>query len=220
MDDRTIIVTGAAGGIGSAIVSLLADSGDQIIGIDLPGRVCAKASTLIPLDFNEFCKSDQYRQEAITNIKNILKPTCKKLVLVNNAAEQILAPAENLTSRDWDAVLTVNTLAPFLLSQGLLSILEDTSGHILNIASIHSKLTKPGFTAYATSKAALEGLTKSLAVEWGARGIQINAISPAAIATPMLLSGFGGDEEGYAELRSYHPSKTIGSPTDIALLIN
>lgn len=219
MNDRTIILTGAAGGIGSAIVGLFTSLEDQVIGIDLPGNSCPEVSTFLPLDLHEFCKHEKHRRESIAKIKSFIKPTCAKLVLINNAAEQILAPAENLTSRDWDSVLSINTLAPFFLTQGLLSLLEETSGHVFNITSIHSKLTKPGFTAYATSKAALEGLTKSLAVEWGARGIKINAISPAAVDTPMLLSGFGGDKQGYADLCTYHPTESIARPVDIALLI-
>jgi NAD(P)-dependent dehydrogenase (short-subunit alcohol dehydrogenase family) len=86
---------------------------------------------------------------------------------------------------------------------------------VINIASIHALLTKPRFSAYATSKSALIGLTRALAVELGGR-VRVNAISPAAIATPMLESGFSEDPEGLNRLAAYHPSACIGVPDDVA----
>ena len=88
-------------------------------------------------------------------------------------------------------------------------------GSIIHIGSIHSKLTKPGFTAYATSKAALAGLTNSMAVEFG-NSVRVNAIEPAAIATPMLEAGFEGNSGLRDQLNQCHPTGKIGLPEDIA----
>src|SRR3546814_5507046 len=88
---------------------------------------------------------------------------------------------------------------------------------VLNIRSIHARLTKPGFAAYATSKAALSGLTRAMAVELGSR-VRVNAIEPAAIATPMLRAGFADNENGYRQLNDLHPSGNIGSPDELAQL--
>ena len=83
--------------------------------------------------------------------------------------------------------MAVNLVAPFFLTQGLIDILIASNGHVINMSSIHAKLTKTNFTCYATSKAALEALTRSLALELSAKGVSVNAIAPAAIATQMLL---------------------------------
>jgi NAD(P)-dependent dehydrogenase (short-subunit alcohol dehydrogenase family) len=88
---------------------------------------------------------------------------------------------------------------------------------VINIASIHAGLTKPGFSAYSTSKSGLVGLTRSLAVELGAK-VRVNAISPAAIDTPMLRDGFSENLAGLAELERIHPGGIIGTPTEVAEL--
>ena len=106
-------------------------------------------------------------------------------------------------------------MAPFFLSQAFLSDLERNEGAIVNISSIHEKLTKPEFIAYATSKAALSGLTRTMAVDLGAR-IRVNAICPAAISTPMLKAGFEGRPDAFSELENAHPSGRIGAPEEVA----
>jgi NAD(P)-dependent dehydrogenase (short-subunit alcohol dehydrogenase family) len=93
--------------------------------------------------------------------------------------------------------------------------LSNANGSVVNISSIHSTLTKPGFVCYATSKAALGGLTKSAAVELGAK-VRINAINPAATATPMLVAGFEDKESALRELGSMHPLGRIAEPEEIA----
>ena len=111
-------------------------------------------------------------------------------------------------------------MAPFFLVQGLLEELKSSHGHVINVSSIHAKLTKPRFTCYAASKAALEALTRSLAIELSPLGISVNAIAPAAISTEMLKAGFNHAPEKLSELERCHPSKNIGTPEDIAAFIH
>lgn len=136
-------------------------------------------------------------------------------VLVNNAAIQILGKTGALSLSDWHSTMAVNVLAPALLSQAMLNELELANGSIINVASIHARLTKPGFVAYATSKAALVGLTRSMAVDLGSR-VRVNAIAPAAIDTEMLRAGFEGKETAYKELSASHPIGRIGRPEEVA----
>ncbi|HNC04229.1 MAG TPA: SDR family oxidoreductase, partial [Agitococcus sp.] len=126
-------------------------------------------------------------------------------------------PVEQLTLESFQISQNVNVTAPFLLIKALLPELEKVKGSIINIASIHAQLTKPEFVAYATSKSALVGLTQALAVEVGAR-VRVNAISPAAIATPMLQAGFEGNAAAYTALKSHHPCGDIGVPEEVANL--
>ena len=135
--------------------------------------------------------------------------------LIHNAATQRLAPFSELSAQDWLESLIVNTIAPALISREFLAELIHQSGSIVHIGSVHSQLTKPGFTAYATSKAALAGLTRAMAVELGAK-IRVNAIEPAAIATPMLDAGFADAQHLKAGLEACHPTASIGTPSDVA----
>ena len=101
--------------------------------------------------------------------------------------------------------------------QALLPELEKARGAVVNISSIHEKLTKAGFVAYSTSKTALSGLTRAMAVDLGAR-VKVNAICPAAIKTPMLAAGFEGRADAFDALHQAHPGGRIGLPEEVAHL--
>jgi NAD(P)-dependent dehydrogenase (short-subunit alcohol dehydrogenase family) len=103
------------------------------------------------------------------------------------------AGVDEIKLEDWNQTMNVNLTGPLMLSQFFLAKLHKSGGSIINIASIHHQLTKKRFIAYATSKSALIGLTKAMSVDlqgW----VRVNAISPAAIDTPMLRAGFDNDE--------------------------
>lgn len=136
-------------------------------------------------------------------------------VLINNAAIQVVSRVEDLAVSDFRQTLDVNVVAAFALVKLLLPRLEKNGGSVINMGSIHGRLTKPKFTAYATSKGALETLTRSLSVELGGR-IRVNAISPAAVETPMLSAGFSGAPEAPGRLAACHPAGRIASPTEVA----
>jgi len=212
---RAALITGASGGIGAALCSAFASAGYQVIATDwiAPQQTIADC-THVSIDLNQLCMDGHARSAAIAQLRNTLGDS-KLSVLVNNAALQIVKPTEKLTSDDWSRTLNINLVAPFLLTQAFSPELEKANGSVINISSIHATLTKPEFVAYATSKAALVGLTRSLAVDLGGR-IRINAICPAAIATPMLLAGFANNTDSFVKLSEYHPSQCIGSPEDVA----
>jgi NAD(P)-dependent dehydrogenase (short-subunit alcohol dehydrogenase family) len=136
-------------------------------------------------------------------------------VLVNNAALQIKKSAEALSVRDWQRSLDTNVVAPFALIQGLLPELKRARGSVVNIASVHAQLTKPGFAAYATSKSAMVGMTRSLAVDL-AGSVRVNCINPAATETSMLVAGFEGREEELSQLGRCHPLGRIADPREVA----
>ncbi|MCU0394198.1 MAG: SDR family oxidoreductase, partial [Thermoflexibacter sp.] len=138
-------------------------------------------------------------------------------LLINNAAVQLLSPTETNALADWYETMNVNLTAPMLLSQLFLPMIEKEGGSIINIASIHQQLTKPRFVSYATSKSALVGLTKAMAVDLQGR-IRVNCISPAAIETDMLRAGFNHDEDALNALKKLHPVQRIGYPEEVARL--
>lgn len=212
-----VVVTGAAGGIGQALVRCFAEAGYSVIATDR----CAIPEDLpcrhfVQADLQRTTAESDYAETIFTQIREHLGGRPLK-ALVNNAAVQVLGPVDKLSREDWRATLDVNLLAPFFWTQTFLPELEACHGTVLNISSIHARLTKPAFVAYATSKAALSGLTQAMAVELGAR-IRINAIEPAAIDTPMLRAGFSENELGYLKLNQCHPTATIGKPEELASL--
>jgi NAD(P)-dependent dehydrogenase (short-subunit alcohol dehydrogenase family) len=144
--------------------------------------------------------------------------TTKLKALVNNAAIQILAGMEELEIDDFIASMDINVVAPLVLSKLTFPHLKKNDGSIVNIGSIHSKLTKPGFISYATSKSAISGLTQAMAVDTGS-SVRVNAILPAAIETQMLKEGFSGNDKGYQQLCDFHPSGQIGKAEDVAELV-
>lgn len=213
---KHVLVTGSEGGIGAALVDAFVEAGYGVIGIDVAAQPRSRLHGYVQADLARFVTDAGFRQA-----------TCEKVCealggapldgLVNNAAAQRLGAFETLGDEDWQLSMNVNVLAPAMLVRELLPQLTACRGTVVNIASIHAKLTKPAFTAYATSKSALVGLTSALAVELGDR-IQIAAICPAAVATPMLLAGFAERDADYQRLKEFHPCNDIAAPRDVARL--
>jgi NAD(P)-dependent dehydrogenase (short-subunit alcohol dehydrogenase family) len=211
--DRAAVVTGSEGGIGKAICRELNREGFIVVGLDRSVRQGA-ADVTLDIELERFCESAGYRKAQLERIHGALGGHALS-ALVNNAAHQVVRATERLTARDWESTLRVNVLAPFLLTQALLEDLERAKGAVVNIASIHAQLTKPEFVCYATSKTALVGLTRSLAIDLGGR-IRVNAVCPAAVATTMLREGFVGGEDELDALSGMHPIGRIAEPCEIA----
>ena len=217
MHDLAAVITGSAGSIGRALCKVFKTGGYKVIGLDKKERNDIETDEWIQGDLIRFVSDAEYRHELLLAIRSA-SGTAKIAVLCNNAAEQRLARTEEVSMEDWQVSLDVNLTAPFLLAQGLLKDLEEAGGSIINIASIHARLTKPEFIAYATTKSGLIGLTKALAVDLGGR-VRVNAICPAAIDSPMLREGFEGrSPAALDELRSCHPAGRIGQPGEVAEL--
>jgi NAD(P)-dependent dehydrogenase (short-subunit alcohol dehydrogenase family) len=215
---QVVIITGAGGGIGRALVTGFVDAGYGVMATDRFGTIpdgLSKAD-YVAADLVRFTEDEAYGESILGTIRERLGH-CELVALVNNAAVQILGGAESLRRADWRQTLDANLVAPFLLTQAFLPELEAARGCVINIGSIHAHLTKRNFVAYATSKAALAGMTRALAVDLGSR-VRVNAIEPAAIETDMLLAGFEGKPELYEQLAECHPQRRIGQPEEIAKL--
>ena len=210
---RFALITGAAGGIGTALVRGFADAGYSVIATDI--KPVKDARHFIKQDL-EALSDDRVARAFQQQVAEIVDDG-HLAALVNNAALQIVKPVKEVTTAEFARSLAINTTAPFALVRMLLPELERAGGSVVNISSIHGALTKPHFVAYATTKAALTGLTRALAVELGAR-VRINAIAPAAIATPMLEAGFVGRGAARRSLADMHPVGRVGDPAEVASL--
>lgn len=210
----SVLITGANGGIGKALCQQFFEHKWHVIGTDIGLEPQSSCHEYVSIDLIELCQGENFRSEKIKELTSKLS-NGKLELLINNAALQIVSKIESIEFKDWQDSFHVNVNAPFLLVQSFLKQLEVTNGMVLNIGSIHSRLTKSGFSAYATSKSALDGLTRSLAIELGGR-VRVNSINPAAISTPMLTAGFKDNPAAFSELESYHPSGCVGDVMEIA----
>lgn len=183
---KTIVVTGAAGGIGSKIMYTFVERGWQVIAID--NRPLPQPSQAV-----FFKQCDLADPAAIRRVaREIDEQYASVDVLVNCAAAQNIGAVHELPQEEWDQTFAVNVRAPWLLMKelhGALAKAAQTQGQaaVVNINSIHSIATSPGMVAYAASKAALSGLTRSASIEYAKDSIRVNGIVPGAVATPMLV---------------------------------
>lgn len=212
MKKKKILITGSNGGIGQALCKKFIEEGWYVVGTDQQKDPINK--------LNEYYQINLMQIEDEPSLKSMLHLSSSVFeggldCLINNAALQIVKPFKDLTHNDLIDSLKINTIAPFILLKHFMGNIVLSKGSVINIGSIHAKLTKKNFLAYSTSKVALEGLTRSLAVEYAAL-IRVNGISPAAIESKMLLEGFKGNISKIDELRECHPANKIGDTATVA----
>lgn len=212
-----VVITGANGGIGKALVAAFRAADYGVIASDItPQGADLDCDHFVQADLQQTVTNEACSEQIFSGIRQALDGQPLK-GLVNNAAIQILGGVEELDRTAWQTTLNINLLAPFVWTQALLPELSKAEGCVVNIGSIHARLTKKNFVAYATSKAALAGLTRAMAVDLGEK-VRVNAIEPAAIETEMLKAGFDGKPEQYAQLEQCHPQQRIGQPEEVAKL--
>jgi NAD(P)-dependent dehydrogenase (short-subunit alcohol dehydrogenase family) len=220
MSNKIAIITGSSGGIGKSLVKEYLEDNFMVIGLD---KELSKISNVnfieINSDLSLFGSNKEYRDTLCEKIVSCFKKQPNEIVIINNAAVQVIKEIKKVTYEDWESSFSVNLIAPFFLARFLIENISFKHGHIINISSIHAKLTKSNFICYSTSKAALEGLTRSLAIELSKDNISVNGIAPAAIATDMLLEGFENNQKKIDQLSNYHPANKIGQPKDLACFI-
>jgi NAD(P)-dependent dehydrogenase (short-subunit alcohol dehydrogenase family) len=137
-------------------------------------------------------------------------------ILVNNAGITRLAPATDLTLGQWDEVMAVNLRAPFLLARELApAMIEQRWGKVVMISSQTGVIALEDHAAYATSKGGLNALTKSLAAEWARHNVQVNAICPTVVMTPMGREVWGPPEKG-EPFRLATPARRFAETVEIA----
>lgn len=211
---KCVLVTGAAGGIGNAMVRAFKQGGYYVIGSDRAGNE-VECDAFLPCDLAEIAVDEAAGESFAASLNDALhgRPLA---TLVNNAAVQILGSSADISLGGFRRSIDVNVVAPFRLAQLSLRFLEP-GGCVLNIGSVHAIATKPGFVSYATSKAALHGLTRALAVDLGER-CRVICLAPAATATNMLVAGFENNPDGLAQLEAVHPLNRIARPSEIARL--
>jgi len=196
---QTVLVTGAAGGIGRATVQLFAQKGWRVIGVDREDYAGVHAPGDQMFSFDDFPANGLYIQSDISvgaNMETIFEQahafTNQLDALVNNAALQVAKPILETSAEDWDAVMASNLRSVFLSTKLAHPLLKAAHGSaIVNVSSVHAVATSANIAAYAASKGGLLALTRAVAIEFAPDDIRCNAILPGAVDTPMLRAGLG-----------------------------
>ena len=183
--EKTVLITGAAGGIGRACVALFAEKDWRVIGVDR-----AQFGQAFPAN-GLFIKSEISHPESMEVIFQQVQAFTRSLdALVNNAAVQVAKPLVETSVEEWDMVIANNLRPAFLLSKLAYPLLKIAGGGaIVNVSSVHAVQTSANIAAYATSKGGLLALTRATAIEFASDNIRVNAILPGAVDTPMLRAG-------------------------------
>ncbi|MFM0064629.1 SDR family NAD(P)-dependent oxidoreductase [Paraburkholderia aspalathi] len=224
MNSPVVLITGALTGIGRATALAFAREGNRVV---VSGRReeagQALAAELRALGAEaEFLRAD-VRFEA--EVRSVVEQTVARFgrldVAVNNAGtEGQLAPLVEQTATNYEDTFSVNVLGTLLsLKHEMRVMLEQGAGSIINLSSIAGQVGIAGASVYAASKHAVEGLTKSAALEGAAAGVRVNAVAPGPVATEMLDRFAGGSEEGKASFLATIPARRAATPDEIAQTI-
>ncbi|MBV8329745.1 MAG: SDR family oxidoreductase [Verrucomicrobia bacterium] len=213
------IVTGASRGIGHAIVQELRRRGARVLGAarnpDTSSSILVKGSTgnchYLQADIS--IESDRLR--IIEKAKDLFGRIDG---LINNAGHAIRTPASKTSLDDFRALLEINLLAAFSLAQAAYEELRATRGTLVNISSVTGQVVLPNRLAYGTTKAALDHITRSLAVEWGPDGIRVNGVLPWFTRTEMVKSALE-DQEFESRLIAATPLGRLAEPDDVARVV-
>jgi NAD(P)-dependent dehydrogenase (short-subunit alcohol dehydrogenase family) len=212
---KVAVVTGAAQGIGKQTAALLNELGWSLALIDLQSVDAEKYT-------NALSFVGDITDESFVN--TTATATFAKFnrvdALVNNAGISNIAPALDTTAEKYRQVLEVNLVAPFMLAKAFGKIMLDAgSGSIVNVASVAGLQGVADRSAYNASKHGLIGLTRTLAVEWGARGVRVNAVCPGWVKTEMDHKDQAGGSYTDQDITDHVPMGRFASPQDIAKAI-
>jgi 2-hydroxycyclohexanecarboxyl-CoA dehydrogenase len=220
-EQRVAIVTGGGSGIGLAIGHRLAADGHAVAVVDLDGTSAASAAAAIGGTAIGLVADVSDREQVFATVAEVRRRLGAPAILVNNAGlgaryDRFL----DVTPELWEQFIGVNLSGAFHCCQAVLpDMVEARWGRIVNISSSSTHGGQPLLSHYVSSKSGLNGLTKSLALEFGPRGITVNAIPPGFIDTPMLRAseargelGPGGVDDAIART----PVRRAGRPEDVA----
>jgi glucose 1-dehydrogenase len=222
------LVTGASQGIGRAVAIRLAQEGANV-AINFVGRSAGAEETLASVQAASAERGHGHRDhfavqadigieaEIAQMFETVLSRWPRLDCLVNNAGFQRESPSEALDIETYRRILDVNLTGAVLCAQKALAhfVARGGGGNIINCSSVHQIIPKPGYLAYSISKGAMASLTRTLALEFGSRGIRVNAVGPGAIDTP-INAAWTSDQAKRAVVEGHIPLGRVGTSEEIA----
>ncbi|HEY3988254.1 MAG TPA: SDR family oxidoreductase [Acidobacteriaceae bacterium] len=218
---KVAVITGAAQGIGRRTAEVFAAAGYALALLD--ARSCEATLAAVQAheaDAKEFRGDIADEGVVIRAAAGVSKRWGRVDVLVNNAGISFIAAAESMQVEDFRRVLEVNLVAPFLLAKhfgGMM--LKQRAGSIVNVASIAGLMGVSDRSAYNASKHGLIGLTRTLAAEWGGRGVRSNAVCPGWVKTEMDAADQARGTYSDADIEGRNPMGRFATPDDVARAI-
>ncbi len=213
-EGKKVLITGASGGIGKAIVEAFLQEGAKV---SISGTNLEKLNALNE-EFGGNCTTLPCKLDEAAQVEQLIPDAIAALggldVLVNNAGITRDGLMMRMKDEDWEAVMNVNLTANFKLSRAAIKpMIKQRSGRIINITSVVAVMGNGGQANYCASKAGLIGMSKALAIEVASRGITVNCIAPGFIKTNMTDAL---NEQQSAKITANIPANTFGTPQDIA----
>lgn len=220
---KKAIVTGGSRGIGQASAVVLAEAGAEVVVVGRDEAALAESAGLLKdagatyhTVHGDLLTADGARAAARESLA-ALGGRCD--ILVNCAGIARIAPLAEMTQEDWDATMAVNLTAPFSFTQEIVGqMIERNAGKIINMSSQAGVVAIDGHGSYSASKGGLNLLTKVMAAEWGPHNIQVNAVAPTVILTPMGTKVWGDPAKADPMLAKI-PMGRFGQPVEVADLV-
>ncbi|WP_313571779.1 SDR family NAD(P)-dependent oxidoreductase [Pantoea piersonii] len=221
--NKNVIITGGAGGIGEAVCRRFAREGAQVWILDSNARAAAALAEDINASGGRarWQAVDLSSREAIAAFVSALKAQESRIdVLINNAGINRRGALLDLSETDWEETFTVNLDALFHMCRAVLPhMIAQGGGAIVNTASQWGLHPAPGHIAYNTSKAAVAAFTLNLARDYAPAKVRVNAVCPGEVRTPMLESNLARSGRSLDDLNALVPFGRIGEPEEIAAAI-
>ncbi len=218
---KVAVITGAAQGIGRRTAEVLAAEGYALALLDLQSCETTQAAVQAAgAEATEYLGDVSDEGVVIRAARTVQKRWGRVDVLVNNAGISFIKPAEAVEADEFRRVLEVNLVAPFLLARHFgAMMLAQRAGSIVNVASIAGLMGVSDRSAYNTSKHGLIGLTRTLAAEWGGRGVRCNAVCPGWVKTEMDAADQARGTYADADITDRIPMGRFATPEDVARAI-
>jgi D-xylose 1-dehydrogenase len=223
LEGKVVIVTGGATGIGEAIVEAFAMQRAQVVFLDIQDAAAGQLVQRLETDGfppPDYCRCDLTDIAALQQtVAGILSKHSGVDVLVNNAGNDARHTIDQVTPVYWDQSIAVNLKHQFFMAQAVLPAMRAAArGSIINMGSISWVIPSSGVPVYATAKAAIAGMTRTLAHELGTHNIRVNCVMPGAILTERQQR-LWFTEEYKAEILASQALKRMILPADVARLI-
>lgn len=223
--NKAALVTGGAMGIGKSVAKILSARGANVLIVD---RAEQEGLTAISEITAAGGKAEFFKAN-VSNIQNCSDAIDKVIelygqldIVSNNAGIQRYGTVESTPENEWDEVMNINLKSVYYICKFAIPHLKKTKGSIVNMTSVQAFATQRGVAAYTTSKHALIGLTRSMAIDFARDGIRVNCVAPGTVETPMLIYAAALDpnpESVYENCKNMHPVGRIAQPEEVAEVV-